>query len=187
MARMIEVRVDRCMGCHTCELACAMAHTGVEGLDTLQDMGAYVLTRGKPGYRIHVEALGTSPVPLTCQHCVEAACVAACPTGAVHRLSNGKPVLMDKDVCIGCRMCVQACPFGMMSMEPEGTVAMKCDLCIHRQAKGEEPACVASCPTKALVFGEDEDAAKRKRKEFTKKVVAAGTAAEAAVGDLGVN
>jgi len=165
--RRISVTVELCMGCHTCELACAVAHSQAKDLVLAASRGE------KPGYRINVERFGALPVPVACQHCEEPACVAACPTGAVHRKADGKPVLMDDARCIGCTLCVQACPFGMMAMRMDGKVGMKCDLCIERLAKGLQPACSSSCPTQALHFLEEEVSTRAKRQAVAQKMVAA--------------
>jgi carbon-monoxide dehydrogenase iron sulfur subunit len=159
MSRHIAVNMASCLGCHTCELACAVAHS--ESLD-LEVMAA----RGeRPGTRIHVESWGPRAIPLSCQHCEEAACALACPTGAVKRLAPGKPVLLDESRCVGCAMCVQACPFGVIAMKAGGKVAFKCDLCIRRQAQGLQPACASSCPTRAIyVTGDDEASSRSKRR-----------------------
>ncbi len=165
--RYISVDVDKCMGCHTCELACAMAHGSTDDLSVLIRSGE------KPGYRIYVESYQATSIPVPCNHCEEAACVLACPTGACHRESEGAPVLVDNDKCIGCRMCVQACPFGMISVHPLGSGVVKCDLCIRRLAQGEDPACVSSCPTKALSFAEEEEVNRSKRLKVAERMAAA--------------
>ena len=173
MPRRISATIERCVGCHTCEIACAVAHSGGK---TLQEIA---LSGKKPGYRINVEFFGGRAVPVNCQHCEEPACVMACPTGAVHRLASGKPVLVDDDRCIGCSMCVQACPFGMMAMRPEDAkVAMKCDLCIERLAEGKKPACVESCPTAALHFEEEETLNRDKRLAAAERLVTARDSAD---------
>lgn len=172
-ARRITVDLRRCVGCHTCELECALAHSGAESFEEL------ALSGERPGYRVNVEHMGTTPVPVNCQHCEEPACAIACPTGAVSRLGPGKPVLVDESKCIGCAMCVQACPFGMMALQPSGTAAMKCDLCVARLAMGKPPACVAGCPTHALKFEDDETANREKRSKAAERMVAAQEQGEA--------
>ncbi|MEW5816624.1 MAG: 4Fe-4S dicluster domain-containing protein [Spirochaetota bacterium] len=167
MKKEITVKVERCMGCHTCELACAEAHSSTKDVLTLVQKGE------KPGYRIFVEAYKTVPVPVPCRQCEEAACILACPTGAVHRNSPTAPVLVDDEKCIGCMMCVQACPFGMMSVKSNGKGVLKCDLCIERLAKGQLPACVAACPTRALGFSSDDEANQPKRKKVAMQMVTA--------------
>ncbi len=165
--RRITVDIERCMGCHTCELACAIAHSEAGDIEKIVAAGE------NPGYRINVEAFRSRPVPVACQHCEEPACVLACPTGAVHRKADGKPVLVDQERCIGCFMCVQACPFGMMGVRSDGKVAQKCDLCIQRLAKGLKPACVSSCPTRALSFVQEEEGSRDKRRAAAERLVAA--------------
>ena len=170
MSRHITVRIDRCVGCHTCELACAIAHSRSQDIETM------IMEGENPGYRIHVETYGPRSIPISCQHCEEAACALACPTGAVKRLASGKPVLVDEERCIGCSMCVQACPFGVIALKPDGKAAFKCDLCISRLAQGLDPACVSSCPTKALLLVEDQTANKDKRKAAVQKLAEAQAA-----------
>ncbi len=174
MSKKIVCAIERCMGCHTCELHCAIAHSGGK------DLPAIVAAGENPGYRIHVEHYGPKAVPLSCQHCEEPACALACPTGAVRRLAPGKPVLVDDTKCIGCSMCVQACPFGVMAMRPSGKVAFKCDLCIERLAQGLAPACVSSCPTRSLSVEDEPASNKQKRQAAVEKLVGAQTAGAAA-------
>jgi carbon-monoxide dehydrogenase iron sulfur subunit len=198
MSKKITVNIERCLGCHTCELACAIAHSSAAlkaweagGWEATADpalaapaLAVAIAAAGeKPGYRIHVEHFGPKSIPLSCQHCEEAACVLACPTGAVRRLSPGKPVLLEEARCIGCSMCVQACPFGVMAMRPGGKVAFKCDLCITRLAKGFQPACVSSCPTRALSLEEEERDSKQKRRAAVERIASAQAAAEGAAAN----
>jgi len=96
-----------------------------------------------------------------------------CPTGAIHREGENEPVLFDHTRCIGCKMCVQACPFGMITMRLDGKGVLKCDLCVERLAKGQEPACVVACPTGALVFGDEEQLAQMKRRKTAGRMVSA--------------
>jgi carbon-monoxide dehydrogenase iron sulfur subunit len=196
MSHKITCNIERCMGCHTCELSCAIAHSPAGSLEAASAAQASdpVVTAAadavvalaaagqRPGYRIHVEHYGPKAIPLSCQHCEEAACTLACPTGAVRRLSPGKPVLVEEAKCIGCSMCVQACPFGVMAMRPNGKVAFKCDLCITRLARGFQPACVSSCPTQALSLEEEERDNKQKRQAAVQRLASAAGAAAAAAG-----
>jgi carbon-monoxide dehydrogenase iron sulfur subunit len=159
MKKRIVAKIDRCVGCHTCELACAIEHSSSNDIERM------MLNQENPGYRVNVEAYSSRAIPLHCQHCEEPACVMACPSGAIHRAGEGGPVLYDRERCIGCMMCVQACPFGAIAIAPSGKTVLKCDLCVHRLAEHREPACVEACPTKAieLVFPESTTDEKRKR------------------------
>jgi carbon-monoxide dehydrogenase iron sulfur subunit len=183
MSKKITVKIERCMGCHTCELACAIAHSAaaaasadpvIAGADSA--VVAIAAAGERPGYRIHVEHYGPKAIPLSCQHCEEAACALACPTGAVRRLAPGKPVLLEEAKCIGCSMCVQACPFGVMAMRAGGKVAFKCDLCITRLARGLQPACVSSCPTRALSLEDEPVSNKEKRRAAVERLAVAQAA-----------
>lgn len=150
MSKHIAVSINRCVGCHSCEIACAVAHSGSGGVEEL------MLSGERPGYRLRVTSSRSGrPVPRTCRQCEDAKCIPACPTGAIKRLAPGKPVLLDETKCNGCGACVEACPFGMIELAPGRSVAIKCDLCIKRLAKHLEPACVASCPTAALSLSDD--------------------------------
>jgi carbon-monoxide dehydrogenase iron sulfur subunit len=157
MKDVVSIRLERCLGCKSCEIACAVAHS------CAGELMALIRSGEKPKSRVIVEAYGQKAVPIHCNHCEEAVCVLVCPTGAVYRKSKADPVLVDGARCIGCRMCVQACPFGVIAMNPEGKGVLKCDLCVERLNQGKEPACVVSCPTKALVFGDEKKAGRAKR------------------------
>jgi tetrathionate reductase subunit B len=87
-------------------------------------------------------------VPKLCNHCVESPCVQVCPVGATFRTEDGV-VLVDKDYCLGCRYCVQACPYGCRYIDPRTHTADKCTLCYHRITRGLLTACCEVCPTAA--------------------------------------
>jgi len=165
--KRITVKIERCMSCHTCEIACAISHSASKDLETIVTDGE------RPGYRLTVEAFDEKGVPVLCQHCDEPACVMACPTGAIHRNGESGPVLYDDERCIGCRMCVQACPFGVISVKPDGKKVLKCDLCIERLARHKLPACVAACPTAALEFADSEKSNREKRQKMAEQMVSA--------------
>jgi len=156
-----------CMGCRSCEIECAIAHS--------QSRGLYEIIRAgeRPEHRINVEAYGRKAVPVQCKHCEEPACVAVCPTGAVHKDEETGTVQFDALRCIGCMMCVQACPFGVITMSANGRSVVKCDQCIERLAEGKEPACVSACPTGALVFGDEDDVNRAKRRKTAERMVEA--------------
>ena len=164
----------KCLACRTCELACALAHADTDDL-----IEAIFQRAAKP--RIYIESAGKLAVPLQCRHCQDAPCATVCPSGALSRPSKKAPVHVDQNKCIGCGYCVEACPFGVILLgqfsATDGTsdrrAVIKCDLCARRRAKGQEPACVASCPVGALWLEEAADVAKRTRLLTAARAVAA--------------
>lgn len=165
----------RCMACRACELACALAHAATDDL-----VEAILQQVAKP--RIYIESAGSLAVPLQCRHCDDAPCVRVCPSGALWRAGETGIVRADQEKCIGCAFCVEACPFGVIRLarrvradaSESGVAVVKCDLCEKRQAAGLPPACVASCPVRALSFEELGESAKRIRAATAAKVAADG-------------
>ncbi len=140
--KIIVTDLRKCLGCHSCELACAISRSTSKNL-----LGA-ILEDPKPATRVRVLGIGIQPVPLQCQQCEDAPCAAVCPTAALYRLGKDETVLFKREVCIGCSSCVLVCPFGAIR-RADGGVMAKCSLCCDRLAEGRQPACVEACPTKA--------------------------------------
>jgi formate dehydrogenase iron-sulfur subunit len=87
-----------------------------------------------------------------CKHCAQAGCLEVCPTGAIIR-TEFDTVVIQSDVCNGCRLCIAACPFGVIDINPASDTAEKCTLCYDRLQAGMEPACSKACPTDSIRFG----------------------------------
>jgi len=164
MAKVIVVDEQRCLGCKSCVLECALAHSEAKTL--VEALAADV----PPQPRVHVEQGGQYGTPLQCRHCEDAPCIAVCPTEAIRRSGDDQPVLLDRERCIGCKCCIFICPFGVIQMSRDGKAAVKCDLCAERTAAGRDPACVAACPTGALRFVELDEELKRRRREAAERV-----------------
>ena len=144
--REIFVRIDRCTGCRSCEIACAVEHSSGKSLF------AAISETPVPRKRLYIEAAKDYNIPLLCRHCEDAPCVRSCITGALSQDALTRVVSHDADRCIGCWMCTMVCPYGVIGRKKEQRVAVKCDRCPDR----DEPACVGACPTQALVFAEEE-------------------------------
>lgn len=113
--------------------------------------------------------------PARCLHCSKPSCGEVCPVEAIYQRSDGI-VLIDAKICVGCKACIEACPFGVMQFNSEKGVAEKCHLCYHRIDRGERPACVDKCIGRCIHFGEVTEiltplAEKRWRFESEKEVI----------------
>ncbi|MEI6499437.1 MAG: 4Fe-4S dicluster domain-containing protein [Armatimonadota bacterium] len=155
MRAMIMVEVAKCVGCRGCQLACAVAHSKSQTL-----LGA-VAEGSKP--RVSVLSSGDLAIPLQCRQCEDAPCVAICPTGALTKPQENGLVATDDTKCIGCRACMLVCPFGVISVGGKGRAIVKCDLCVSRLDAGETPACVGSCKTGAMQYGDLEEMVAERR------------------------
>ena len=186
----IGINLRRCIGCNTCAVACKMQNNVPDGM-----LWNRVLTEGCERFD---SAEGTYPnlsrtyLPLACQHCENPACERVCPTGATYKDDKGR-VEIDYDKCIGCRMCMAACPYNARTFNwnepvratgagygdarvPERArgVMEKCTLCKERTDEGDEPMCVHCCPADARVFGDLDDpdsAVSRLRREQRAEVL----------------
>ena len=157
--RLLFTDITRCMACHNCELACAVAHSASKALVEA------ITEEPRPSARLSIETAGEMPVPLQCRQCQDAPCMVICPTHALYRADDESPVVIDHDKCIGCTWCVLACPFGVITVDAGGRMVVKCDQCFERVGRGELPACVSACPTKALTFTSLEEVVAGKRDE----------------------
>jgi len=157
MKRILVVKVDKCLGCKSCEIACAVEHSASKNLFEA------IHEKNKPRSRVHVGQGDGFAVPLQCRQCEDAPCVAICPTKALNRTNPESPVMVDMDLCIGCTWCVLACPFGVITMDDSSKAIIKCDQCFERVAQGKLPACVEGCPSGALEYKDLDKVSAEKR------------------------
>ncbi|MBS3975234.1 MAG: 4Fe-4S dicluster domain-containing protein [Syntrophomonadaceae bacterium] len=171
MRYAMVIDIDRCTGCNSCAVACKVENNlpndiwwnriltvGGETLDTPE--GIF------PNLKMKF-------LPLNCQHCENPSCVKACPVKATFRREENGVIVQDYDKCIGCRMCMVACPYNARSFnwkrpeyainiamgDPAVTpsqfnVVEKCNFCSHRLARELKPACIDTCPNRARFFGD---------------------------------
>ncbi len=154
----ILIDITRCLGCGQCVEACRTLH----GQSPEPEPGA----RLSASDRTVVDERYSQPVRRMCMHCLDPACASACPVAALRKTAAG-PVVYDASRCLGCRYCLQACPFDVPRYEWDQPVpsVVKCDLCADRLAAGGLPACVEACPAEAAQFGpRDELIAEARRR-----------------------
>ena len=132
--------MDACIGCHSCEVACA-EQNGLPPGTTWRRVGEV-----EGGDHPHTRRFHLS---MSCNHCLEPACLEGCPTNAYVKLDNGV-VAHHADECIGCQYCTWNCPYSVPVFQPDRRIVSKCDLCQPRLAEGLKPACVDACPTHAI-------------------------------------
>ena len=140
-----------CIGCHACTTACKQENDVPLGVN--RTWVKYVETGTFPQTRRQMAVL-------RCNHCAEPPCVEVCPTSAMFRRPDGI-VDFDTSRCIGCKACLQACPYDAIYIDPQEHVAEKCNFCAHRVDRGLLPACVVVCPTESLTFGDLDDPGSR--------------------------
>jgi formate dehydrogenase iron-sulfur subunit len=152
----ILVDTTRCIGCEECVLACKKEND--LGPDELRPGQLGVDSLSSTRFTTVLREPGNHFVKQQCRHCLEPACVSACLVGAMQKTPEG-PVIYDSSLCMGCRYCMVACPYGIPRYEWDETVphVRKCTLCYPRLKEGKQPACVEACPQKALLFGTRRD------------------------------
>ncbi len=138
---------DSCIGCHACTVACKSEHDVPLGVN--RTWVKYIETGTFPNVSRHFSVM-------RCNHCDDAPCMTICPTSALFRAGNGV-VDFDDANCIGCKACMNACPYDALYINPETNTAAKCNFCNHRIEVGLEPSCVIVCPTQAIVVGDLDD------------------------------
>ncbi len=154
MSKQLVVDPKRCVNCRSCELACSFSHN-----EEFNPRLAAVSV-----FQYEEQAI---TVPIMCLQCDEPACMAVCPSGALHRDANGY-VVHDDNKCIVCKMCVSACPFGNVSYSPRQRRIFKCDMC------GGDPQCAKWCPQGAIKVVDPHEVPEKKQAAADKFLAAIG-------------
>jgi formate dehydrogenase iron-sulfur subunit len=154
-----------CIGCKACEVACKQWNllqghepSFIDGFDNTGQLDSQNWRYVQMIDNVPDQTMGTGQgkawlmMSDVCKHCQHASCMDVCPTGAIIR-TEFDTVLIQPDVCNGCRNCISACPYSVIGMDEETHVARKCTLCYDRLQNGMEPACAKACPTQSIQFG----------------------------------
>jgi carbon-monoxide dehydrogenase iron sulfur subunit len=149
VSNILLITPERCTGCGSCELACSFKHEG-EFRPTASRVSVLRFEAG-------------IAVPLTCLQCDEPYCMAVCKTGAIFKDTDSGLVPVDSNKCIGCRMCVMACPFGNINYSIAAKQAVKCDYC------DGEPECALWCSQKAIEYLPQDTATLGRKKAYSAK------------------
>ena len=146
--KMLLVDIDKCIRCYACEIACKEENNLPVGPRACQ-----VITIGprKLDGELHMDF-----VPAMCVHCDDPLCASVCPKHAITKREDGV-VVIDEEECNGCELCIHACPYGAVSINPEKKVAVKCSFCLSRVDSGIEPSCVQHCIGGALEYVTPEE------------------------------
>jgi Fe-S-cluster-containing dehydrogenase component len=162
----LVIDLDTCVGCHACAVNCKewnasgpsapLTDTAPYGRDAagvwFNRIHSFEAGEGAAGRTVHF--------PKSCLHCAEPDCVTVCPTGASYKRAEDGIVLVDAEICIGCKRCSWACPYGAREFDDDAGVMKKCTLCIDRiynrnlPEAERVPACVSTCPSRARHFGD---------------------------------
>ena len=151
MAKALYINYQKCTGCRLCELVCAVNN---DGKSNPMRSRIKVMKWEHEGLYI----------PMSCQHCVDAPCLKACPVKAISRDEELGRVTVDYDVCIGCRTCVGVCPFGAMAFNPLDNKVFKCEHC------GGDPQCVRFCEEKAVDYVDVDTIPVLKKREAAERL-----------------
>ena len=136
--KILVIDSEKCTGCRKCEMVCSVYHTGANDPSRSR---MKILRWDHVGYYL----------PVSCQNCDHASCAEVCPSAACHRDPELGVTVIDPRVCIGCKSCVLACPFGVPTFDKLEGISIKCDYC-HG-----DPQCVPSCEAGALRFVEPDE------------------------------
>ncbi len=152
--KKIYYDVEKCLGCKSCEIACAV------GKSKAKELFKAIFEDPKPDSRVDVKKAHGKNFPLACRHCKDHPCVDTC-IGVALTFNEEKGIVEhNKDKCVGCWLCIMVCPYGAIRQNDKLKIPVRCDLCQDE----EIPHCVHACPTGAILFIEEKELDKVKKK-----------------------
>jgi len=154
MQRAILIEIEKCIGCYSCTVACKLEHNlpPYPAHPPVADpKGPELIRVCQFGPDIRDDRVRQYFQPILCMHCPDAPCIDACPQSAIYKDLETGITLVNKDECLGCRSCLEACPYGAPQFHDDTLIL--CDLCIHRLREGRCTACEAACPARAIHVG----------------------------------
>ena len=158
----IHQNQKRCIGCRACEIHCKTEND--------VPVGPRFCAIIPVGPKVVNSVPRMNFIFMPCFHCENPWCVAACPTGAMQKRPKDGIVFVEPSLCVGCKSCITACPWGVPQWNSSAGRVFKCDYCRHRVDQGLEPACVTGCTTKALNWVTPEKASLEKREQFAQEI-----------------
>ncbi|MFP5212076.1 MAG: 4Fe-4S dicluster domain-containing protein [Acidobacteriota bacterium] len=151
-----------CIGCKSCEVHCK-THQGL-------GKGPHLNQIVTVGPKMHGSLPRMAFVFMPCFHCEEPWCVSACPTGAMRKRASDGMVHIEASLCVGCKSCITACPWGAPQWDERTGKAVKCNYCMDRIDQGLKPACVTKCVTHCLHFGKASELDTSRRERFAQSL-----------------
>jgi len=153
--KAILTDVTKCLGCLECVVACKATYSLKMDLPKTWQKNDGLSANN---WTSILQKPGNHYIRKQCRHCLEPACVSACPVGALSKTPEG-PVIYDNDKCLGCRYCMMACPYGIPRYDWDKPVpyVRKCIMCYDRIKEGKPPACTQACPVGATIFGDRDE------------------------------
>jgi Fe-S-cluster-containing dehydrogenase component len=158
MQRAILYDKDRCVGCYSCIVACKLEHNLPPypvHPPLANPEGPELIRVYQVGPEIRGDEVHQYFQPVSCMHCLDAPCVTACPQSAIYQDIETGITLVHEDQCMGCRSCLQVCPYGAPQFHDDKLIL--CDLCTHRLGQGRHTACEAACPARAIHVGTTDE------------------------------
>ena len=148
---------DECANCKACMVACKDIHDLPVGYKYRKVLTAEAGSWEKQGESYVKNNVFSYSISISCNHCKMPACFAACPQGAIEKDASTGIMSVDSEKCIGCGTCVKVCPYEAPVVLPSDHKAHRCDFCVDRLNRGEDPACVAACMMRCLQYGDIDD------------------------------